>query len=255
MPIVAAGIRPLIGLPTYMEQASFGSWNVPSAVLHREYPAMVARAGGIPVLLPPVGVAGPELIARLDGLLLTGGADIDPARYGGAPEPSLGYTRPDRDDSEFELFRLARAAGLPVLAVCRGLQLVNVALGGTLIEHLPDVVGHERHSGGPGSFTEVEVRTTPGSAIAGILGPRVAARCHHHQAVAELGHELVATAHATDGTVEAVETGSGPFLIGVQWHPEADAADDRLVRALVAVASEKAPTVGKALAAVKDQPL
>ncbi|MEV0245665.1 gamma-glutamyl-gamma-aminobutyrate hydrolase family protein [Nocardia sp. NPDC050712] len=225
--------RPVIGLPTYREQTRFGTWDTDSAVLPIGYAVTVQRAGGIPVLLPPTGVAHPELVERLDGLVLTGGADIDPARYGRPLEQALGYTRTDRDTSEFELFTLARAAGLPILAVCRGLQLVNVALGGTLIQHLPDVVGHEEHSGGPGSFTVVPTSTTPGSAVAALLGPEVKAHCHHHQAIEELAPGLSATAHAADGTIEAVEARDGSFLLGVQWHPEADSTDDRLLRALV----------------------
>jgi len=232
------GPRPVIGLPTYAERAVFGAWDTRCAILHHSYVDMVARAGGIPVLLPPTGVARPELVARLDGLVLTGGADIAPARYGGPAVPH-GYTRADRDESEFELFRLARAARLPVLAVCRGLQLVNVALGGTLVGHLPDVVGHEGHSGGPGSFTPVAVTTAAGSRVAAVAGTKVTAHCHHHQAIDRLAPGLTATAHAADGTIEAVETTSGPFLIGVQWHPEADSADDRLMRALVTAAARR----------------
>ncbi|MEV0295991.1 gamma-glutamyl-gamma-aminobutyrate hydrolase family protein [Nocardia sp. NPDC050710] len=231
--------RPVIGLPTYVERTVFGTWDTVSAVLPHNYVAMVERAGGIPVLLPPAGTARPELVARLDGLVLTGGADVDPARYGAPPQQTPGYTRADRDDSEFELFRLARAAELPVLAVCRGLQLVNVALGGTLIQHLPDRVGHEDHSGGPGSFTVTTVVTTPGSRVAAIAGPRVRAHCHHHQAIDRLAPDLIATAHAADGTIEAAETDTGPFLVGVQWHPEANAADDRLIRAMVAAAAAR----------------
>lgn len=228
--------RPIIGLPTYREPARFGAWDTECAVLPFAYAAMVERAGGIPVLLPPGGVARPELVARLDGLVLTGGADIDPARYGAAPDPALGSLRPDRDQSEFELFALARAAAMPILAVCRGLQLVNVALGGTLVQHLPDVVGHDQHSGAPDGFTVTAVTTTPGSQVADIVGPEVKANCHHHQAIDQLAADLVVTARSTDGTIEAAE-GPDPFLLGVQWHPEADATDDRLVAALVTAAT------------------
>ncbi|MFC9894319.1 gamma-glutamyl-gamma-aminobutyrate hydrolase family protein [Nocardia sp. NPDC127579] len=231
--------RPLIGLPTYRERTRFGDWDTDSAVLPSGYATMVQRAGGIPVLLPPTGSARPEVIDRLDGLVLTGGADIEPSRYGRTLQPDLGYTRPDRDESEFELFALARAASLPVLAICRGLQLVNVALGGTLIQHLPDVVGHDDHSGGPGSFSVTRVRTSPGSAVATCLGPEANAHCHHHQAIDRLASPLTATAHAADGTIEAAETRTGSFLIGVQWHPEADSTDDRLLRALVGAANRK----------------
>ncbi|GAA5062990.1 gamma-glutamyl-gamma-aminobutyrate hydrolase family protein [Nocardia callitridis] len=230
------GPRPVIGLPTYRERTRFGSWDVESAVLHESYVDMVVRAGGIPVLLPPSGTAFVELVDRLDGLILTGGADVEPGRYGGRGDESLGYTRPDRDNSEFELLRLARAAGLPILAICRGLQVLNVALGGTLIEHLPDVVGHTEHSGGPGDFTANQVRTVAGSKLAAITGAELTVYCHHHQAIAALAEGLVVTASATDGTIEAVELATEPFLLGVQWHPEADATDTRLMRALVLAA-------------------
>ncbi|WP_454195850.1 gamma-glutamyl-gamma-aminobutyrate hydrolase family protein [Nocardia sp. Marseille-Q1738] len=228
-----AGARPVIGLPTYVEQTRFNAWDMPSAVLPHAYVDMVVAAGGIPVLLPPAGAARPELVRRLDGLVLTGGADIDPARYGGPSAGVPGYTRPDRDESEFGLFELARAAGMPILAVCRGLQLANVALGGTLIPHLPDVVGHEEHSGVAGGFTATRVLTAAGSRVAELAGPEVKVYCHHHQAVDRLADGLTATAHAADGTIEAVEASDGSFLVGVQWHPEADATDRRLTRALV----------------------
>lgn len=224
--------RPLIGLPTYCERTRFGHWDLDSAVLPRTYVEMTERAGGIPVLLPPNGSARPELVHRLDGLVLTGGADIDPSRYGAPAHPASG-TRPDRDESEFTLFALARAVDMPVLAVCRGLQLVNVALGGTLHQHLPDVLGHTGHARTPGVFGVTTVRTLPGSRVAAIAGPEVSAHCHHHQAINTLAPDLVATAHAADGTIEAAEARTGPFLVGVQWHPEENATDLRLMRALV----------------------
>ncbi|MGV9822144.1 gamma-glutamyl-gamma-aminobutyrate hydrolase family protein [Nocardia xishanensis] len=230
--------RPVIGLPTYVEKARFGTWDTRSAVLQHEYIDMVDRAGGIPVLLPPTGVARPELVERLDGLVLTGGADVDPARYGARlGDAALGYTRLDRDESEFGLFGLARAACVPILAVCRGLQLVNVALGGTLIQHLPDVVGHEEHSGGSGSFGITKVLTEPDTQVAALAGPELRVHCHHHQAIDALAPGLVVSARSRDGSIEAAEFPGGPFLIGVQWHPEADPADDRLMRALVVAAA------------------
>ncbi|MEV6066642.1 gamma-glutamyl-gamma-aminobutyrate hydrolase family protein [Nocardia sp. NPDC052001] len=225
--------RPLIGLPTYSERTRFGHWDVDAAVLSRTYVDMTERAGGIPVLLPPSGTARPELIERLDGLVLTGGADIDPERYDAEPHEATRGLRTDRDASEFALFELARAAGMPVLAVCRGLQLVNVALGGTLHQHLPDVLGHTDHARTPGVFGVTTVRTVPGSQVATIAGAEVTVHCHHHQAIDVLADGLTATAHAADGTIEAVETGEAPFLVGVQWHPEENSADDRLMRALV----------------------
>lgn len=231
-----AAARPVIGLPTYVEQVRFNAWDLPGAVLPHAYVEMVAAAGGIPVLLPPAGVARPELVRRLDGLVLTGGADVDPVRYGGPSSGIPGYTRPDRDESEFGLFELARAADMPIFAVCRGLQLANVALGGTLIPHLPDVVGHEEHSGVEGGFTAIRVLTIAGSRIARSAGAELKVHCHHHQAVDRLAEGLAATAYAADGTIEAVESTDGSFLVGVQWHPEADATDRRLIRALVEAA-------------------
>jgi putative glutamine amidotransferase len=231
--------HPIIGVSTYSEQARYGPWDVESAILPRSYIDTVARAGGIPVLLPPAGVARPEIVARLDGLVLTGGADIDPARYGAARDPRTRETRPERDEFEFGLFALARAAGLPILAVCRGLQLVNIALGGTLIQHLPDVLGHDDHARTPGVFGITQVSTIAGSQVAAIAGAELKAHCHHHQAIDVLAADLVASAHATDGTIEAAETSTGPFLVGVQWHPEANAADRRLMRALVVAAVDR----------------
>ncbi|MTE17168.1 gamma-glutamyl-gamma-aminobutyrate hydrolase family protein [Nocardia aurantiaca] len=232
------GRRPLIGLPTYSERTRFGHWDVDAAVLARTYIDMTERAGGIPVLLPPTGTPRPELIDRLDGLVLTGGADLDPTRYGAPPHPATRRLRPDRDESELGLFALARAAGMPVLAICRGLQLANVALGGTLLQHVPDVVGHTDHSRTPGVFTVNTVTTVPGSRIAAITGPEVKAYCHHHQAIDTLAPELTASAHAPDGMIEAAETRDGSFLLGVQWHPEENPSDTRLIRALVRRAAQ-----------------
>ncbi|WP_433594030.1 gamma-glutamyl-gamma-aminobutyrate hydrolase family protein [Nocardia sp. CA-145437] len=232
--------RPIIGLPTYSERTRFGHWDVDAAVLARTYVDLTERAGGIPVLLPPTGAARPELIERLDSLVLTGGADLDPARYGAAPHPETGRPRRDRDESEFGLFELAREAGLPILAICRGLQLVNAALGGTLHQHVPDVVGHTDHSRTPGVFTVTTVTTVPGTRLAEITGPELKAHCHHHQAIDTLAPELTAAAHAQDGIIEAAETRDGPFLLGVQWHPEENATETRLMRALVDQAAQYA---------------
>ncbi|WP_228003097.1 gamma-glutamyl-gamma-aminobutyrate hydrolase family protein [Nocardia australiensis] len=233
------GARPVIGVSTYSEPTRYGPWHVDSAVLPRSYVDMVERAGGIPVLLPPVGAARREVVARLDGLVLAGGADIDPVRYGAARDVSTRETRTERDEFEFELFALARAAGVPILAICRGLQLVNIAFGGTLIQHLPDLPGRDEHVRAPGVFGITRVSTEPGSRVAAITGHELKVHCHHHQAIDVLGAGLVAVAHAADGTIEAAETSSGPFLVAVQWHPEADSTDDRLMRALVEAAAAR----------------
>ncbi|UFS98313.1 gamma-glutamyl-gamma-aminobutyrate hydrolase family protein [Nocardia huaxiensis] len=229
--------RPVIGLPTYAERARFRAWDIDCALLPRGYVDLVHAAGGIPVLLPPLGVPSDVLVDRLDGVVLTGGSDIDPARYGAQAHPATGGIRSDRDDFEFELFALAHRRSMPVLAVCRGLQLVNVALGGTLQQHLPDVLGHTDHNPTPGVFHPVPVTTCDGSQVASIIGHEVTAHCHHHQAIDTLAPGLTASAHAADGTIEAAEARTGSFLLGVQWHPEADATDHRLMTALVTAAT------------------
>ncbi|MEV4319616.1 gamma-glutamyl-gamma-aminobutyrate hydrolase family protein [Actinocrispum sp. NPDC049592] len=230
---------PLIGVTSYLEQTRFGLWDVPAAVLARTYVDAVVAAGGMPVLLPPAGRWLPEHLSRLDGLVLAGGADIDPSRYGQAPHARTGTLKLERDTSEFGLFHLALEADLPVLAVCRGLQLVNVALGGTLHQHLPDAVGSDSHNPTPGVFSSNEVKLAPGSAVAGLIGDHVTVRCHHHQAIDQLATGLVATGWAQDGVIEAAELPEAGFVIGVQWHPEEDSADVRLFEGLVQAAHRK----------------
>jgi gamma-glutamyl-gamma-aminobutyrate hydrolase PuuD len=238
--------RPVVGISTYREHARWGPWEQPAALLPQTYVDGVARAGGVPVLLPlaaPLAEAGATAdaatgaIAALDALLLSGGADVDPAHYG---EPAHPHTRtlPERDDWEFALLRAALASGLPVLAVCRGMQLLNVACGGTLHQHLPDVGGHLQHRPAHGVFGSTDVQITPDSRLAGILGPTSTVACHHHQAVDVLGAGLGPVAWAAaDRTVEAIEHAGHEFVVGVQWHPEESAADDRLFAALVRAAA------------------
>jgi putative glutamine amidotransferase len=226
---------PVIGISSYTEQARWGSWDTPCVLLPRRYADGVTRAGGIPVLLPSVPGAE-HVIARLDGLILAGGGDIDPARFGARPDPQAFPPRPARDAAELALASAALERGLPLLGICRGLQILNVALGGTLHQHLPDLVGHEGHSPLAGGYGSHQVKVAPGSRLAGILGYAPAGELsvptHHHQAIDRLGTGLVATAWATDGIVEAAEL-AAPFVVGVQWHPEA--GDDlSLFHALVA---------------------
>jgi putative glutamine amidotransferase len=243
----AGGGTPLVGISAYCEQARWGLWDQPAMVLPRRYADRVAAAGGIPVLLPPVpGVE--EAVARLDGLVLSGGGDIDPARYQAEPSPQISSVRQERDAAELALFDAALERHLPVLGICRGLQVINVARGGTLHQHLPDVVGHDGHSPTPGAFGEHAVRVAPGSRLSQVLGRdevdlSLAAPTHHHQAVDRLGTGLTATAWAEDDTIEAVEleTGNGSFVLAVQWHPEAG-EDPSLFRALVAAARDRTPT-------------
>jgi putative glutamine amidotransferase len=230
---------PLIGVTTYLEQSRFGLWDVPATVLARTYVDSVVAAGGMPVLLPPVGRWQQDHLSRLDGLVLVGGADIDPSRYGQAPGPKTGVLRLERDTSEFGLFHLALEADLPVLGVCRGIQLINVALGGTLHQHVPDVIGVEAHNPAPGLFGTNEIKLAPGSAVAGLIGDHVTVHCHHHQAIGQLAAGLTATGWAQDGIVEAVEMPEMTFVVGVQWHPEEDATDFRLFEGLVRAARRK----------------
>ncbi|GGS59951.1 glutamine amidotransferase [Planobispora rosea] len=214
--------RPVIGVTCYVEPARFTVWETTAALLPYGYVEHVVRAGGQPVILPPAGdPAG--LVGRLDGLIVAGGGDIDPARYGEPPHERTGYVRGFRDDAELGLVRAALDAGLPFLGVCRGLQVLNTVLGGTLHQHVPDVVGHGDHAPAPGRFGRMPVRLTPGSRVAGILGAGTADVAHyHHQAIARPGEGLTVTARAEDGTAEAAELAGHPFALGVQWHPEAD---------------------------------
>lgn len=228
---------PRIGLPTYVEQAKWGVWDRRVALLPVSYVDAVASAGAVPVLLPPVDAAGAaaSAIDGLDGLLLTGGADVDPAVYGAEAEPKTRGLRPDRDRWEAALLRAALARDLPVLAVCRGAQMLDVALGGTLHQHVPDVVGHEGHMAEVGQYGPIHVKLHPGSRLAGILGDEADVRCHHHQAIDRLGEGLEVSATTDDGLVEAVEAPGHRFVVGVQWHPEVT-DDRRLFDALVAAA-------------------
>ncbi|NMH98174.1 gamma-glutamyl-gamma-aminobutyrate hydrolase family protein [Pseudonocardia acidicola] len=227
--------RPLIGLTTYGERARYLVWDHQAALLPRSYVDVVTASGGAPVLLPPV-LAAAEAVAALDALILTGGPDIGPGHYGAAPHPEAFTPRPERDATELVILHRALDRGIPVLGVCRGAQLLNVGLGGTLSQHLPEVLGHERHNPAPGVFGPTAVRLTAGSRTAELLGERALVHCHHHQAIDRLGRGLVATGRAEDGTIEAVELAGHRFVVGVQWHPEQDVTDIRLVSALVRAA-------------------
>nr|WP_026378963.1 gamma-glutamyl-gamma-aminobutyrate hydrolase family protein [Agromyces italicus] len=232
----------MIGITTYLEQAQTGVWDVPASFLPKVYLDAVTDAGGIAVLLPPQPVS-PEIARRvlraLDGLIVAGGADIDPARYGQAPHPRTGAPRHDRDDWEDALLTAAIEAELPFLGICRGAQMLNVALGGTLVQHLPDLVGSESYQPGPAVFGEVTVAVEPGSRLAATLGDAAGAlpvHVYHHQALDALAPGLTVTARTGDGVIEAVELEGVPFGIGVQWHPEENAADRRMFAGLVEAA-------------------
>ncbi|MEQ3549272.1 gamma-glutamyl-gamma-aminobutyrate hydrolase family protein [Pseudonocardia nematodicida] len=232
--------RPLIGLTAYVERASY--WVVSdeeSVLLPRGYLDMVSAAGGVPLLLPPTADA-PDALAACDGLLITGGPDVGAAHYGQSPGTQVDDPRIERDASDLAVTRRALELGLPVLGVCRGHQVLNVALGGSLHQHLPEVVGAETaaaHSAGEGVYAPVEIAPEPGSRIAAVLGTDpVTVRCHHHQAIDRLGSGLRVTARAANGVVEAVEYDGDAWVLGVQSHPERSPDDLRLAMALVAAA-------------------
>ena len=229
---------PLIGISAYSEVARWGLWEQQATLLPQNYVDQVAAAGGVPVLLPPVpGVEA--AVSRLDGLVISGGPDVEPVRYGQAPGPQTMVVRPGRDEAELALFRAALEAGTPVLGICRGMQLMNVALGGTLIQHLPDAVGHDGHSPTPGAMGRHTVTVGQSSCLASIVGTGPAlVPTHHHQGIDRLGAGLAPTAWAEDGTIEAFELDQArhPFALGVQWHPEAG-NEAKLFRALVETAS------------------
>jgi putative glutamine amidotransferase len=211
--------RPLIGVTAYEVPASFSHWrDMPTMMVPAGYAHAVSAAGGMPVVIPPSGGTS-ELLDRMDGLVFTGGSDIDPALYGQPPRSETGPVVRHRDDSELELLREALGRGVPVLGVCRGMQLLNVALGGTLVQHLAET-GDVVHKGPPGTFTTHAVDVVPGTRLHGMVGGDVEVHSCHHQGVDRLGESLAVTAHAPDGVVEGIETTDGAFAVGVLWHPE-----------------------------------
>ncbi len=225
--------RPLIGISTYLEAgARWGVWELEAALLPVGYPRLVQRAGGLAAMLPP---DAPEqaaaAVARLDGLVIAGGPDVEPVRYGAERDPRTGPPARARDAWELALIEAALAARVPLLGICRGMQLLNVALGGTLVQHL------DGHAEVPGVFGRHPVKPVPGTLYAGVVPEQTSVPTYHHQAVDRLGSGLVASAHAEDGTVEAVELPSAEgWVLGVQWHPEMG-EDLRVLRALVRAAT------------------
>ena len=227
------GRRPLIGVSTYLEaEARWGMWKLESALLPAGYPRLVQRAGGLAAMLPP---DAPEhaaaTVARLDGLVIAGGPDVEPVHYGAEPEARTGPPNRARDAWELALTEAALAARLPLLGICRGMQLLNVALGGTLVQHI------DGHAEVPGVFGRHPVKPVPGTLYGEAVLEEASVPTFHHQSVDRLGRGLVPSAHAADGTVEAVELPpSQGWVLGVQWHPEM--ADDlRVMRALIEAAS------------------
>ncbi|NUT55315.1 MAG: gamma-glutamyl-gamma-aminobutyrate hydrolase family protein, partial [Thermoleophilia bacterium] len=223
----------MIGITSYAEPSvRWGVWDVPAAVIPLAYVRQVEAAGGRVLLVPPSEEGVDETLDALDGILFSGGSDLDPAEYGQDAHPETNGTRPDRDRGELALLRAALDRDIPVLAVCRGSQVLNVARGGDLVQHLPDVVGDEKHKHTPGVFADHAVDVKKETRLGSLLGDRAPVKSHHHQGVGRVGEGLVESAWAEDGTLEALEDPDKRFAVGVLWHPE-EGEDAALFRALV----------------------
>jgi putative glutamine amidotransferase len=225
-------VRPLIGITTYVERAAWGVWDKPAVLVPASYVEAVDAAGGRPVLLPPLAEAGAETIDALHGVLFSGGSDIDPELYGREPHFETKIIRPERDQGEFHLIRVALERDVPLLAICRGMELLNVACGGTLEQHLPERTTEVQHKGGLGQYSTHEVAIKPDSKLGSILGSSAEVCSHHHQAPETVGKGLEEVAWASDDTIEGVEMPSKRFVVGVIWHPE-EGRDPSLFDALV----------------------
>lgn len=230
----ARATRPLVGVTTSAEDdVRWGAWRLPAALVPLAYVHAIERAGGRPLLVPPSDEAVEETLAALDGLVLSGGNDLDPASYGAEAHPATAGVAPERDRGELALLTAALERDMPVLAVCRGSQVLNVARGGDLVQHLPDALGHERHKHTPGQFADHDVRVEAdsrlGRALGGVHAP---VKSHHHQGYGRVGEALRPVAWADDGTVEALEDPGRRFALGVLWHPE-ESEDRALFEALV----------------------
>jgi putative glutamine amidotransferase len=224
--------RPVIGITSYAQPARWGAWDLPAALIPLDYVEAVERAGGRPLVVPPSEDGVEETLDALDGLVFSGGADVDPAVYGAERDPETDAAQERRDRGELALLRAALDRDMPVLAICRGSQLLNVARGGDLVQHLPDTLGVTTHRERPGAFSDHDVDVHAGTRLSAIVGERGSVKSSHHQGLGRLGEGLVESARATDGTPEALEDPSKRFALGVLWHPEAG-EDDGLFRAIV----------------------
>lgn len=227
-------MTPLIGITAYVEQARWGVWDTAVTLLPQRYVDAVHAAGGRAVVLPPSPDGADAVVAALDGLLLAGGADLAPDLYGAERDRHTEGIRADRDAGEVALLNAATEADLPVLGICRGMQLMCAVAGGRLIQHLPDAISSDRHRAAVGEYRGHDVKTVAGTRLADLIGATATVPSYHHQGVADVG-SLAMSAHAEDGTIEGVERPDARFVVGVLWHPEAS-SDPRLFTALVAAA-------------------
>jgi len=224
--------RPVIGITTYVTRAKWSHWELEAALVPADYVRAVERAGGRALLVPPSDDGVDETLDALDGLILSGGSDLDPELYGQEAHAETSDVTRKRDTAELALLEAALERDMPVLAICRGSQVLNVARGGDLVQHLPDVIGDEKHKHTPGTFADHDVSVEDGSRLASVLGERAPVKSHHHQGFGKVGQGLRVVAHADDGTIEAVEDPTHRFALGVLWHPEAG-EDARLFEELV----------------------
>lgn len=228
-------MRPVIGITSYAQDARWGVWHMPAALVPLAYVDAIEAAGGRAIVIPPTEEDVEETLDALDGIVFSGGADVDPSRYGAAAHPETDVPQTRRDAGELALLTAALDRDLPTLAICRGFQLLNVARGGDLVQHLPEAVGNDVHKQVPGEFAVHPVEVKEGTRLASIVGATPDVTSHHHQGLGRLGDGLVECAWAADGTLEAVEDPARRFVVGVQWHPEAG-EDAALFEELVAQA-------------------
>jgi putative glutamine amidotransferase len=213
--------RPIVGITTYVVPAKWSYWDLEAALVPAQYVRAVERAGGRALLVPPSADSVEETLDAVDGLIFSGGADLDPELYGQEAHPETFGITEERDQAELTLLQAALARDMPVLAICRGSQVLNVARGGDLVQHLPEVVGDEKHKHTPGTFADHDVALEEGTRLAELLGERAPVKSHHHQGFGRVGEGLRVAAQAEDGTIEAVEDPAHRFALGVLWHPEA----------------------------------
>ena len=233
-------MRPLVGITTYLTPARWSYWDLEAALIPADYVTAIDRAGARPLLVPPTEDGVEETMDALDGIVFTGGSDIDPELYGEAAHQETFGIHRRRDHAELALLRAALERDAPILGICRGVQILNVGLGGDLHQHLPDVLGHEGHKHDPpGKFGEHGVVIEPGTRLARTLGMRARVMSHHHQGLRRLGAGLVEAAYADDGAVEAIEAPDRRFAVGVLWHPEVG-EDQALFESFVAEAKRYA---------------
>ena len=224
--------RPLIGITSYAEEVRWGVWTEKAALIPLAYVRAVERAGGRPLVVPPTEDGLEETLDALDGVIFSGGGDLDPELYGADAHEATDVPRKERDAAELRLLEAALNRDMPVLAICRGSQLLNVVRGGDLVQHLPESVGHEQHRHDPGSFSDHDVDLAAGSRLGGLLGDRTPVKSHHHQGYGRIGSGLREVAWAEDGVVEGLEDADKRFALGVLWHPE-EGEDFALFKGLV----------------------